>query len=217
MPEAIIGPIAGAAVGGLMSDGGSGQTASKEPWSEAAPWLKQLIKDGQSLQVYYQKNPFNAQQQQAYQNVFNDVGNFRSSTAPGLMSFANRLMGTNYQRAPAGTELGGYNHSPRGLLQRPVQQTGQQPVQWGPLTQAMQSLQNGSSPGVFSMPGGQQGGPIDFQSQNPWADILAQREADAAKAPAVTSDGAIMEFLRRNYPDQLASWDSQKQMHIGGA
>ena len=58
MPETIIfGPVAGAVVGGLMSDGGEQQTATKEPWSAAAPWLRQQLEQGQNLQAYYQQNP----------------------------------------------------------------------------------------------------------------------------------------------------------------
>ena len=67
---AIAGPIAGAVVGGLMSDGGEQQTATKEPWSAAAPWLRQQLEQGQNLQAYYQQNPWNNLQQTAYQNTF---------------------------------------------------------------------------------------------------------------------------------------------------
>lgn len=100
MPEAILGPVAGAVVGGMMSDGGGGgsQTASKEPWSEAAPWLRQNLQTGQALQQYYQQNPFNQQQQTGYQNLFSDLDRFRSQMAPGLMQFANQAMNSGYQR-----------------------------------------------------------------------------------------------------------------------
>ena len=58
MPAAILGPVAGAVVGGLMSDGGEQQTATKEPWSVAAPWLREnSLSQGQNLQAYYQQNP----------------------------------------------------------------------------------------------------------------------------------------------------------------
>lgn len=98
---------AGAQVlGGLLggssasSGGGSTQTATKEPWAEAAPWLKNQIAQGQQLQNYYQKTPFNSQQQTAYGNTFADLDNFRSQTAPGLMQFANNAMTGSYQRQP---------------------------------------------------------------------------------------------------------------------
>ena len=99
MPEAILGPVAGAVVGGMMGDSGGGQqTATKEPWAEAAPWLKQNIQTGQNLQQYYQQNPFNQQQQTGYQNLFSDLDHFRSKMAPGLMQFANNAMTGGYQR-----------------------------------------------------------------------------------------------------------------------
>ena len=111
MPAAILGPVAGAVVGGVMGEGGGGgsQTASKEPWAEAAPWIKDNIKTGQDLQRYYQQNPFNSLQQTGYQNQFADLDQFRNQMAPGLMNFANKLMGSNYQRASAGTEIGATN------------------------------------------------------------------------------------------------------------
>ncbi len=99
MPSAILGPVAGAVVGGLMGDSGGGQqTATKEPWAEAAPWLKQNIKTGQDLQQYYQQNPFNQQQQTGYQNLFSDLDRFRNQMAPGLMQFAENAMTGSYQR-----------------------------------------------------------------------------------------------------------------------
>ena len=91
MPAAILGPIAGAAVGGLMSDGGS-QTASKEPWSAAAPWLKRNIQQGQDLQAYYQQNPFNQQQMVGYQNLFSDIDNYRNAVSPGLLAITNKYL-----------------------------------------------------------------------------------------------------------------------------
>lgn len=96
MPAAILGPVAGAVVGGLMSDGGGGgsqQTASKEPWAPAAPWIKDNIRTGQDLQRYYQQNPFNPLQQSAYQNYFADQDNYRQSIAPQMNALAQRLMG----------------------------------------------------------------------------------------------------------------------------
>src|SRR5574340_374487 len=95
--EAIAGPIAGAVVGGMMNDGGGGQTASKEPWAVAAPWLKDIVGTGQELQNAYLQNPFNTVQQTGMQNTLSDIDAFRSQMAPGLMDFANRLMGSNYQ------------------------------------------------------------------------------------------------------------------------
>lgn len=110
---AIAGPVAGAVVGGLMSDGGGGsqQTASKEPWAPAAPWIKDNIKTGQALQGYYQQNPFNSLQQTAYQNYFADQDNYRQAIAPQMNVLAQRLMGSNYSRQ------GGAQAMPQGAAQ----------------------------------------------------------------------------------------------------
>ena len=108
MPAAIIGPVAGAVVGGMMSDGGGGQqTATKDPWGPAQKPLQNSLATGTALENYYQQNPFNPLQQAGYQNLFADLDNFRNVMAPQAMAFNNRMMNTNYQRKPAGAELGG--------------------------------------------------------------------------------------------------------------
>lgn len=108
MPAAILGPVAGAVVGGVMNKGGGGQqTASKDPWGPAQKPLQNSLETGQGLESYYQQNPFNPLQQAGYQNLYADLDNFRNVMAPQAMAFNNRMMNTNYQRKPAGTELGG--------------------------------------------------------------------------------------------------------------
>jgi len=105
---AVAASVAGAAVGGLMSDGGGGgQQATKDPWGPAIKPLQNSLTTGQALENYYQQNPFNPLQQVGYQNLYADLDNFRNVMAPQAMAFNNRMMNTNYQRKPAGTELGG--------------------------------------------------------------------------------------------------------------
>lgn len=79
-------PIAGSVVGGLLggSGGGGSQTASKEPWAEAAPWLKALLQQGQDLSSYYTDNPFNPAQTQAYGNMANQSAYMRG-LVPSLL------------------------------------------------------------------------------------------------------------------------------------
>ena len=132
------GAVAGAVVGGIMGGGGGGgggggsQTASKEPWAEAAPWIKDNIKTGQDLQRYYQQNPFNSLQQTGYQNQFADLDHFRNQMAPGLMNFANKLMGSNYQRAAAGTEIGATNpYAAQAMMPAMLQKQAYQASQGG--------------------------------------------------------------------------------------
>lgn len=107
----LVGKVAGGLVGGLFGDDGGGQqqTTSSEPWGPAQPWIKENIDRGRQLQGFYEQNPFNPIQQTGYQNLFGDMDNFRNNIAPGLMGVANKMIGANYQRAPAGTELGASN------------------------------------------------------------------------------------------------------------
>lgn len=109
MPAAILGPVAGAVVGGVMSDGGGGGggEVNKTPWDPAIKPLINSLGTGQGLEAYYQQNPFNPLQQAGYQNLIADLDNFRNVMAPQAMAFNNRMMNTNYQRKPAGAELGG--------------------------------------------------------------------------------------------------------------
>lgn len=105
MPAALA-PIAGAVVGGLMSDGGGGQqTASKEPWAPAIKPLTNSLDTGQALERYYQQNPFNPMQRTGYQNLFSDLDQFRNQIQPGLAQFANDMMQSNYQRGPRQSQM----------------------------------------------------------------------------------------------------------------
>lgn len=161
MPAAILGPIAGAAVGGLMGgDSSTSQTASKEPWKAAQPWLQSNLDSGQALQGYYQQNPFNQLQQTGYQNQLSNLDNFQQNTAPGLMAFANKLMGSNYQRSPQSNQgaawmnQGGQQgqgqpmQSQQGMAQGMQQMQGAQGSQGGGLLQAMNSIQKNAPAGL---------------------------------------------------------------------
>lgn len=116
MPDAI-GSIGGALVGGLFGDSGGGQSQSqtREPWGPAQQGLKDVLSDATKLREYYKQTPLNQLQQNSYQNLFGDLDNYRNSIAPSNMALANRLMNSNYQRAPAGSEMGGYLQQPRPM------------------------------------------------------------------------------------------------------
>lgn len=93
----------GAILGGLLGFAGSGNTTtgatqSRDPWAPAQPFILKNLQNESDLQGYYQKTPFNQQQQQGYSNLFGDIGNFRDNVAPGLMDFANKGMTGGYQR-----------------------------------------------------------------------------------------------------------------------
>jgi len=172
MPAAILGPIAGSVVGGLMSDGGEEQTATKEPWSAAAPWLRENIAQGQNLQAYYQQNPWNSLQQTGYQNIYGDLDNFRNSIAPGMMDFANRLMGTNYSRGGATMQ-----NKPQAMP-RSGAQSGNGGMLSGLLSGAGQQSRGSSGP--FSVSPGQSYGLLDFRALNPYNGAL---KPDQIKQP----------------------------------
>lgn len=171
-----------------MSDGGGGgsQTASKEPWSEAAPWLRQNLQTGQDLQRYYQQNPFNQQQQTSYQNLFSDLDNFRSNMAPGLMQFANNAMSSGYQRPQyskpgmAGYGQGAQSSQPAGLLSNAAQQ------------------QNN-----FSVAPARSYGLLDFQQSNPFTSTNGIQAMPKAASGEKTIQQLVQEELDRRSAGQV--------------
>ena len=197
MPEAILGPIAGSVVGGLMSDGEE-QTATKEPWKDAAPWLRENIAQGQNLQAYYQQNPWNSLQQTGYQNIYGDLDNFRNSIAPGMMDFANRLMGTNYSRG--GTTM---QNKPQAMPQS-VAQSGNGGMLSGLLSGAGQQSRGSSGP--FSVSPGQSYGLLDFQALNPYNNAL--KPAEIKQPDQQTIEQAIQAELDRR---------QQREAQYGGS
>lgn len=85
---AVAGAVAGSAANSLFSkdkNGGAGSsTASKEPWMDAAPWLRELINQGTDLSNDYAANPFSPVQQQAYSNQYALSDGMRG-LIPGLL------------------------------------------------------------------------------------------------------------------------------------
>ena len=85
---------AGVAVGGMVLGamnapddvgGGAGATsANKDPWAPAAPWLKNNIKTGQSLQDQYAASPFN-QQQLAAHGALSGQTDYMNKLIPSLL------------------------------------------------------------------------------------------------------------------------------------
>ena len=183
MPAAILGPVLGATVGGLMSDEGDTQTASKEPWSAAAPWLRENIDSGRNLQAYYQQNPWNNLQQTAYQNTFSDIDQFRNSMAPGLMDFANRLMGQNYSRGGATARM------PMGNMQQTKPQA----------MSGLLSGQSGGQSGPFSVAPNRSYGLLDFNALNPYNGAL--KPAEIKQPDQQTIEEAIQAELDRRQRD----------------
>ena len=177
---AIAGPVAGAVVGGLMSDGGGGsQTASKTPWEPAIKPLTNSLETGQALERYYQQNPFNQMQRTGYQNLYADLDQFRNQIAPGMMQFANSMMQSNYQRGPRQSQM----ESMQGQMpmQRPqmMQQAGDGVYQTMPM----------------QMPGGQ-GGTVAYQGSIPQG-LLANIPQGPFQAPTPGSYG-LLDWVQNN-------------------
>ncbi len=139
--------LGGALLGGLTSgDKTASQTTTREPWGPAQPWIKDNIATGQALQKWYQQNPFNAQQKAGMQNTLTDADTFRGSIAPGLLDFANGMMGGQYQRQKGGAPGSGAGYG--GAV-------------------APGGYTRGTS-GPFSVAPGQMFGLLDFNAINPF-------------------------------------------------
>lgn len=126
---AIAAPIATTLLGGLLGSKNKGSTATekREPWAPAQPYLIENLATNKKLQDHYAQNPFNAQQQQGYENVFGDQNNFRQNIAPGMMDFANGMMSSKYERPRVSRPGGAAGYT--GLLSQPAAQPAQQPAQ----------------------------------------------------------------------------------------
>lgn len=183
-----------------MSDGGGGQqTATKEPWAEAAPWLKQNIQTGQNLQQYYQQNPFNQLQQTGYQNLFSDLDSFRNQMAPGLMQFANQAMNSSYQRP---------QYSRPGAAGYGQQQAQQQAAQTGQFSVAepQQQKQYGGLLGFGkTSPVSQSYGLLDFQAMNPYNGAL--KPAEITQPTQQTVEEAVRAELERRQKEAANQYD----------
>lgn len=194
-------PIAAAVIGGLLANkgkdtnGGAG-TTTKEPWGPAQPWMQQNIATGQKLQDYYQRNPFNAQQQAGINNTLGSADNFAQNVAPGLMDFANNSMGGQYRRATGGALGSGRSGqvSPGGTAAGMYSNQG---------------LLGGSSQGPFSVAPGKAFGQMDFAANNPFTQ--AAQTTQTPQAPdAVTQQ--ILDYIKAQQDKETSAqneWPTQ--------
>ena len=157
--------------------------------------MRQQLEQGQNLQAYYQQNPWNNLQQTAYQNTFSDIDNFRSSMAPGLMDFANRLMGTNYRRGGATMQ-----NKPQAMP-RSGAQSGNGGMLSSLLSAAQPGQQSRGSSGPFSVSPGQSYGLLDFQALNPYNNAL--KPAEIKQPDQQTIEQAIQAELDRRAAAQV--------------
>ena len=179
MPWGAVAGVAGSLISSSMADDTS--TQSKEPWKKVQPWLENLITQGQTLGDYYTQNPFNSIQQGAINNQLSDYDTYRNAIMPGLMGFANKLMGTNYQRGNAT----GTSTNNAGLLSGTS--TGQSGAQ-GLLSSS------GAFPTSFSVPAQQTSG-VNFNALNP---LYKDPNASTSTASAQPTDEDIArEWMRK--------------------
>ena len=165
MPAAVLGPVLGSVAGGLVSGGGGGgQTASKEPWEPARKPLENSLATGQDLERFYQQTPFNPLQQQSYQNLFSDLDMFRNQMAPGLMGFANQMMGSQYQRGGRQSQMERMPQMP----QMPYGQPMNKPQQLYPDMMGTYMPKQNPLAGIFQAPSQGSYGQLDFRQLNPF-------------------------------------------------
>lgn len=169
------GAVAGAVVstvgGSLLSDdknGGAGSsTATKEPWAEAAPWLKDLLGQGQTLSNQYTASPFNAQQQQAYGDMANQSAYMQQLTPQLLSQLSGQQVGYDRNNPTARPQAFNFN----GLL--------------GGSSGGGGAQQGGAQGGLLSMLGG--GGGAINSSMTPMAAAPPQQVAAAPAAATPVS------------------------------
>ena len=128
---------AGSALLGALSSGDKAQggttTESRNPWGPAQPWMQQQIATGQNLQNYYQQNPFNQQQLNAYSNLRQGT-DYMNALTPSLLQQFGQHRGfdrSNPRQGPAafnfsanpgmGGNLGFGGVSPQQAMPQPQQ------------------------------------------------------------------------------------------------
>jgi len=171
------GGAAGGALGGMLegdqsTNGGAGtQSASKDPWGPAQPYIKDNLSINQGLQDYYAQNPFTALQQQSYQKLFDTLGN---NQAGGNAMLANSNAFMNSQHG----KLGPMQAMPTGTQATPIDWQGQNPFKSQPLVDLMAKLRGTGTPAKA---------PVDT-NQADMAQMLAQWQRNQAASQYQSGD-----------------------------
>lgn len=188
------GALGGAVDGNQETNGGAGASSqTRDPWGPAQPYMLRNLQTNADLQKFYQQHPFNETQQAGYQNQNGLIDKFNGQAAPGLLGFANQMMGSHYQRAQGGAP-GSVGYS------QPTPQPAQQP-------------QNGLLAGPFSAPQYQPLGKIDFNAQNPFSDLNLGNPANKAAIPDTEANFDAAAYMAAN-PDVLNNgWDKGAYQH----
>lgn len=147
---AVAGAVAGSVANSALSDsgGGGGQTASqsRQPWMPATPWLMNNLAQGQTLQSQYQNQPFNAQQQQAYQNQANQGAYMRAAVPSLLRQMQGKQIGFDRSNPNARPEAFNWD----GLLSAAKEGQSAQDAQAGQSGGLLDMLTSGSTGAVNS-------------------------------------------------------------------
>lgn len=107
--------LAGAVLGAASSRDQT-QSANRDPWGPAQPFLRELIGQGQQLNQQYQAQPFNPTQQRFLNQRVGLLDALNTQVMPGLLGGLN-AQSQGYQRAggpPARQQA--FNLNPAGLL-----------------------------------------------------------------------------------------------------
>lgn len=91
------GPLVTSVLGAASGARDQTQSASKEPWAAAQPFLKDVLSRAGGMLPNYLDNPISPEQRQAMQNVFG-LTNAGMNAAPGLLANMNAA-GGGYNRA----------------------------------------------------------------------------------------------------------------------
>ena len=92
----------GGAVAGAASakDTQTSASQSKDPWSQAQPYLIDNLKTNAAMQEHYRANPFSDEQKTAYQGLMHTIANNTANAAP-MTANANSFMQSSRGRMPA--------------------------------------------------------------------------------------------------------------------
>lgn len=94
--------LGGAAIGALANskDTTTGSTQSRDPWSQAQPYLIDNLKTNAAMQAHYAANPFSTEQKTAYQGLLNTLANNQANGA-GLLANASSFGQSKGGKLPA--------------------------------------------------------------------------------------------------------------------
>ena len=184
--------VAGAVVSYAMAPdstgGGAGATsATKDPWGPAAPWLKNNIKTGQSLQDQYAAAPFNSQQLAAH-GALSGQTDYMNTLIPDLMG-------------QLGTQSPGFDRSnPRAKPQAFNFNGTAGNAQYTP-----QAAPNGPHPGLLGMLGASGGSGLT-SAANPIPSAIAPMGDETFMQSTDTEGGGYGKF---NYGDAMPEAGTQ--------